>query len=205
MNPLIIIDIDEEEPHYDLLNGTQFENCHFILNNRWPVNHSWVYVNESGLHTTAIDREHQSIAFMPVSQVQVEVILVCEGDLARNKRSLTSDALGPYDYGSNKWILTDTIIFNSRKSFVNIIVNDINDNAPIFIGKENEPLAVGYPVPELAERVLPRALAELRVRFFKKVVMWPMISVKFYCSLYNANDSIGSGIGLKQTCRTNLD
>lgn len=162
IDPLIILDVDEEEPHHDLINGTQYDDCHFTLTNRWPLDQTWVYVDEEGLHTTSIDREHVSIAFMALSQIQVEVILHCESDPTRTKRS-ASDALGPYDYGSNKWILTDTIHFNSRRSLVNIIVNDINDNYPIFVGKENEPITVGYPVPELAERVLPRSLAELQV------------------------------------------
>lgn len=107
---------------------------------------------------------------MPLSQIQVELVLECNTDKesTRYKRSLNLpqsklDHLGHYDYGDKKWILTDSILYNSRRSLVNLIVNDINDNAPIFIGVENQPIVVGYPIPELEERVLPRALAELEV------------------------------------------
>lgn len=125
------------------------------------------------MHTTAIDREHESIAFMALSQVQVELILNCEtANAIRTKRSERTEWLGPYDYGTNKWILTDTITYNSRRSIVNLIVNDINDNTPTFVGKEQEPLAVGYPIAEVEERILPRALTELRVGSYHANVLY---------------------------------
>ncbi|XP_059059362.1 uncharacterized protein LOC131852664 [Achroia grisella] len=163
--PLIVIDRDEEQEHKNLvvLNTTEHSVCKYRLTNRWPVDQNWLYVDETGLHTRAIDREHESIAFMTLSQVQVELVLECEGDTPRVKRSLDfeskSKSLNPDDYGT--WVLTNTISYNSRRSFVNLIVNDINDNSPNFIGKENEPIVVGFPIPELEEIVLPRALAEL--------------------------------------------
>lgn len=169
--PLITLNRDEEEPHENLvvIDKEKFAGCRYSLTNRWPINQTWLYVDENGLHATAIDREHESIAFMASSQVQVELILECDTDneARRTKRSLTRDTqdpLGSYDYGNNKWILTDSILYNSRRSLVNLLVNDINDNPPIFVGKENEPIAVGYPVTELEKRVLPRSLAELKVR-----------------------------------------
>ncbi|XP_052752890.1 uncharacterized protein LOC113511850 isoform X2 [Galleria mellonella] len=168
VSPLIVLDKDEEEEHKNLvvLNSTEFVGCHYTLTNRWPVDQNWLYVDETGLHAHVIDREHESIAFMPLSQVQVELLLECEGDISHVKTSMDagmkSDWLGPYDYGSSNWILAETILYNSRRSFVNLIVNDINDNDPIFIGKENEPIAVGYPIAELEEIILPRALAELQ-------------------------------------------
>lgn len=164
MPPLIVLDRDEEEPHYNLIN--LHEGCHFEISNRYPIDQTWIYVNETGLHTAAIDREHESIAFMALSQVQVEITLHCSDDHdTRVKRSLnpeTSDS----DYGSSRWILTDTILYNSRRSLVNLIVNDINDNTPVFLGKEQEPIAVGYPLADLEEKVLPRSLAELQVGTF---------------------------------------
>ncbi|KAI8428924.1 hypothetical protein MSG28_007544 [Choristoneura fumiferana] len=167
--PLIILDRDEEEPHDNLvvLDSATQSGCTYRLTNRWPPEHDWLYVDENGLHARRIDREDPRIAFMALSQIQVELVLECPSDTqTRVKRSLSTssrhDLLGPYDYGSNKWILTDTILYNSRRSFVNLIVNDINDNYPVFIGYENEPIVVGYPIPELEEVVLPRALVELK-------------------------------------------
>lgn len=170
--PLIVLDRDEEEAHQNLvvLNTTEREGCRFTLANRWPVDQTWLYVDETGLHATAIDREDPSIAFMALSQVQVELTLVCNSDVTRSKRSTNGrlDWLGPYDYGTSTWLLGETILYNPRRSIVNLIVNDINDNAPIFVGKENEPIVVGYPVPELEETVSPRSLAELQVTFYYK-------------------------------------
>ncbi|CAH2075322.1 unnamed protein product, partial [Iphiclides podalirius] len=168
--PLILLDRDEESPHENLvvLNKTTHENCQFVMINHWPVDQAWLYVDENGLHTRSIDREHETIAFMALSQIQVELILHCQNDepTTRTKRSLNTDVrlnpLGPYDYGPLKWALTDSISYNVRRSFVNLIVNDINDNNPIFELKETEPIAVGYPIPDLVETVSPRALAELK-------------------------------------------
>lgn len=164
------MDRDEEEPHENLvvLDSATQSGCTYSLTNRWPSEHDWLYVDENGLHARQIDREDPRIAFMALSQIQVELVLECPSDTqTRVKRSLNTsprhDWLGPYDYGSNKWILTDTILYNSRRSFVNLIVNDINDNYPIFIGYENQPVVVGYPIPELEDVVLPRALVELKV------------------------------------------
>ncbi|XP_037961565.2 uncharacterized protein LOC105384182 isoform X3 [Plutella xylostella] len=165
--PLIVLERDEEEPHADLviIDGAEFQGCRYTLTNRWPLNQSWLYVDDRGLHARAIDREDESIAFMALSQVQVELVLYCDNDTnqsSRSKRSLNRvDWLGPYDYGNNKWTLTESIGFNSRRSFVNLIVNDINDNDPIFVEKANEPIAVGYPVPDLLDVILPRALTQL--------------------------------------------
>lgn len=164
--PLIVLERDEEEPHRNLvvLDNTQHEGCWYSLANRWPVDQTWLYVDDVGLHALSIDREHESIAFMALSQIQVELVLHCDTDnTLRSKRSLKETQLGPYDYGDNRWILTNTIQYNSRRSFVNLIVNDINDNAPIFIGKDQEPITAGYPIPELIDAVVPRSLIEVQV------------------------------------------
>ncbi|XP_045486483.1 protocadherin Fat 4 isoform X2 [Pieris rapae] len=152
--PLLVLERDEEEPHLNLvpLDRTKYPNCEYSLSNKWPLDQNWLYVNSEGLHTRSIDREHDSIAFMPVSQIQVELNLNC------NKRSKRSN-VDTLDYGSNKWILTDSISYNPSRTLVNLIVRDINDNAPKF---EADSVTVGYPSGDLAEIVLPRALAELK-------------------------------------------
>lgn len=168
--PLIVLERLEEEPHRHLvtLNRTEYPDCRYSLSNSWPVDQSWLYTDNDGLHARAIDREHKSIAFMTLSQIQVELRLHCDSDeVPATKRALTAEnlELGPDNYGSNKWVLTDTIEYDERRSFVNLIVNDINDNSPIFIGKENEPIYIGYPIPEIEDVVLPRALIEVKVIF----------------------------------------
>ncbi|XP_045765132.1 uncharacterized protein LOC123867224 isoform X13 [Maniola jurtina] len=167
--PLIILERVEEEPHLNLivLNQTQNEDCWYTITSIWPEDQSWLYVDNRGLHARAIDREHKSIAFMILSQIQVELILHCDNDDERGivKRSLateTRSVLDPYTYGSSNWVLADTITYNARRSVVNLIVEDINDNPPIFVGKEDEPIYVGYPIPELENTILPRALIELK-------------------------------------------
>ncbi|CAG4937748.1 unnamed protein product [Colias eurytheme] len=162
--PLLIIERYEEEPHLNLVPLEAYPDCQYQLVNKWPIDQTWIYVDQNGLHTRSIDREHESIAFMHVSQVQVELNLYCDSEL-RRKRSLSADVENDpksYDYGPNNWILTDSIQYNPRRSLVNLIVLDINDNAPIFVGKENEPITVGYPRGSIEEFILPRALAELK-------------------------------------------
>ncbi|XP_038210524.1 uncharacterized protein LOC119831295 [Zerene cesonia] len=162
--PLLIIERYEEEPHSNLVPLEAYPNCQYQLANKWPIDQTWIYVDQNGLHTRSIDREHESIAFMHLSQVQVELNLHCDNEL-RSKRSLSTDVENDpksYDFGPNNWILTESIQYNPRRSLVNLIVLDINDNAPIFVGKENEPITVGYPRGSIEEVILPRALAELK-------------------------------------------
>ncbi|CAH0627097.1 unnamed protein product [Chrysodeixis includens] len=167
MPPLITLDRDEEEPHNNLvvLQPSLHAGCHFTVNTLHPAGQDWLYVDGNGLHARIIDREHPSIAFMVVSQVQAELILHCENDNnIRTKRSQRTDLISESDTSGKNWILTDSIPYNSRRSLVNLIVNDINDNNPIFVGKEQEPIAVGYPIEELEDRILPRSLAELNAK-----------------------------------------
>ncbi|XP_052738608.1 protocadherin Fat 3-like [Bicyclus anynana] len=165
--PLIILQKVEEEPHLNLivLNQTDNENCWYTVTSLWPEDQSWLYIENGGLHAKVIDREHKSIAFMILSQIQAELILHCDNDertiVKRSLATGTESELDAYDYGSNKWILADTITYNARRSVVNLIIEDINDNPPIFVGKENEPIYVGYPIAELENTILPRALIEL--------------------------------------------
>lgn len=153
-----------------VLNATR--DCWYTIESSWPPDQDWLYVDENGLHTRAIDREDERIAFMALSQVQVELLLHCRDDnLIRDKRStdvVRPDWLGPYDYESHNWILTENILFNSRRSFVNFIVNDINDNAPILEGKEDGPLVIGYPVANLLDYIEPNALIRLKVKKLTK-------------------------------------
>lgn len=173
---MIILDEDEEQG--ELHNLVTFDvnianNCEYRLYNHWPADQKWLRVDEQGLHASNIDREDESIAFMALSQIQVELVLYCDNDetLKTKREAITqssqhnsrTDCLGPYDYGSKKWILTDSIPYNSRITFVNLIINDINDNPPIFINKDSEPIAVGYPVHQLLDIVMPRALIKLKV------------------------------------------
>ncbi|CAK1553686.1 unnamed protein product [Leptosia nina] len=159
--PLLVFERDEEAAHLNIvqLDRAKYPNCQYRLTNRWPPNQPWLYVDENGLHARPIDREDKSIAFMPVSQIQVELNLICD---QRSKRSLDTDAQDSSDYGSNKWVLTESIMHSPRKTLVNLIVSDINDNPPVFNGKEREPLTFGYPRGDIEETVLPRALAELK-------------------------------------------
>ncbi|XP_039748732.1 uncharacterized protein LOC120625678 [Pararge aegeria] len=167
--PLIVLQRVEEEPHLNLvvLNKTDNKDCWYTITSLWPEDQSWLYIENGGLHAKVIDREDKSIAFMIQSQIQAELILHCDNDNGKAivKRSLATDigsGLDTYNYGSNKWVLADTIKHNARRSVVNLIVEDINDNAPIFNGKENEPIYIGYPIPELENTILPRALIELK-------------------------------------------
>ncbi|XP_013177838.1 PREDICTED: uncharacterized protein LOC106125270 [Papilio xuthus] len=164
--PLIIIEKDEESPYNNLVTLNTTKDCRYEMTNHWPIDQKWLYVDDYGLHTNSIDREDKSIAFMALSQIQVELTLQCDIDklTVQSKSSFNNipmKSLGSYDYGTYRWVLTDPILYNPRRSFVNLIVNDINDNDPIFDLKENEPIAVGYPLPELEEIVPPRALVEL--------------------------------------------
>jgi hypothetical protein len=83
---------------------------------------------------------------MIIPQIQVELILECGSELSRSKRFVDSDL-------NQSMILTDEIPFSMKTTYLNIIILDENDNAPIFTHPDNSML--GYPDPSLIDQIFP--------------------------------------------------
>lgn len=112
---------------------------------------------------------------MTVAQIQAKLKLVCpSGNLLRKRRAID-------DFSDN--IFTDEIPFHSDITQVNIFIEDINDNAPVF----EFPLSshIGYPDADLVALLLPPYLIKVEASDADEGV-----HAQIQYSL-NANDNFG--------------
>lgn len=107
------------------------------------------------MSTIEIDRESESFGQMSVAQVQAKLKLVCPSeDLLRRQRRAIDD-----DFVDN--VFTDEIPFNSDITLVNIFIEDINDNAPVFEQPSTQVTHIGYPGADLVGLLLPPYLIKV--------------------------------------------
>lgn len=130
----------------------------------------YLFVNENKyLASIAIDRESTAFSMMVKPQLQAKLKLVCpktEGDIlkpgaakARLRRQLiSSDAIE--DFKDN--VFTNEILFNSDILVLNLFIEDINDNPPVFVNPSVDPLTIGYPNSELVDIVLVPYLIQVK-------------------------------------------
>lgn len=99
-------------------------------------------------------------------QIVLNLRLINTTSSSRRRRSLIDDEVArEITYGSNRtWSYIENQILNiPNQIVVYVIVDDINDNHPVF---ESSSITVGYPKSGLAEEVLPPYLAIVHVSCF---------------------------------------
>lgn len=149
---LIVLTLKEEEKHTDIID-TVVENCEYTIENVVPAVGADIFSIDEVTHklvSTIFDREDPVFTDVVIPQFQITLRLGQCADssdtLSRSKRELgyvyTDDI-------NNEWSLT----------MLNVIIEDINDNAPIFILPTESRTVLGYPEPEVAEKILPPYLA----------------------------------------------
>lgn len=88
---------------------------------------------------------------MTVPQVQVKLKLICPQDvdllLLQRKRRAIEDNVDN--------VFTDEIPFNSDITQLNIFIEDINDNAPVFEEPSEAVTNIGYPDADLVALLMP--------------------------------------------------
>lgn len=121
------------------------------------------------MDTISLDREDIIFNDYEVPQIQIKLILDC--GLTPNQAnyfglhqtsSLNSSQLqiprsiNP-SFGDGRWYtLTNDIDFTPDLTVINIIIEDVNDNQPIF--DPITPSLLGYPEPEAANHIIPSHL-----------------------------------------------
>lgn len=101
-------------------------------------------------NTVLFDREELEFSTQKVPQIQIIFDLQCNENASQLIQPwLASD------------ILTDEILFNAQRTYLNIIVEDVNDNPPVFTNPHMANYKIGYPEESLVERLLPPYLIKI--------------------------------------------
>lgn len=144
---LIVLTLKEEEVHTDIIDSV-IENCEYTIENVTPDLGTDIFSIDEVTHklvSTIFDRENPIFTAVLVPQFQITLRLACtetSDTISRSKRELG-------------YVYTDDIINEWSLTMLNVIIEDINDNAPIFILPTESRTVLGYPEPEVAEKILP--------------------------------------------------
>lgn len=160
LNPLVVVDITEHKSEPGIEVGLEDNYCEYGIKSVWPVEFTNRFnMTNNKLACGDIDRENPQITDMFVSQIQLEIY--CGKTPVSQNRWVSSVVKNEkkYNYDRN-WINTPNIYFDDAK-YVSVIVNDVNDNKPIF--DERSKLVIGYPSTELANSLKIPYLVQVHV------------------------------------------
>ncbi|CAO1401404.1 unnamed protein product [Diamesa serratosioi] len=134
---------------YDQILPTVIGNCELEI----------LYVNPSALRelfridrtthfltSMKFDREDAVFINETVPQIQLKLYLNCGTTLTANH---------PIAIQEQHLILTDDILFSTNSMTLNIVIEDQNDNFPVFIHPPTKNFNVGYPEQIVADSLLP--------------------------------------------------
>lgn len=99
------------------------------------------------LTSIEFDREDTVFVNQTVPQIQLKLYLNCVSSRveARNLTKIQEQRL----------ILTDDILFSTNSMILNIVIEDQNDNFPVFTHPPTKSFIVGYPEQKMADKFLP--------------------------------------------------
>ncbi|XP_050093876.1 protocadherin Fat 4-like [Anopheles aquasalis] len=153
---LLIVHLDEGRSHLTIF-PTVLGSCEYVILSQSPASDPSYFDIDTESHwlvSRSFDREDQGLfGGMQVPQFQLRLKLLCSDGRAagqqRTKRSL---------------IDTNTINYASDITVINVVVDDINDNDPIFVNPTAGGMAtvyLAYPHPVLAGKLMLPYLAIL--------------------------------------------
>lgn len=123
------------------------------------------------LESISFDREDPIFNEYEVPQIQIKLKLNCSDvtPIASQTQRLLSGSVPPSSkltrsidpsMGDGRfYTLTNDIDFTFDLTVINIIIEDVNDNYPIF--DPSTPPLIGYPAPEVANHIIPTHLAAI--------------------------------------------
>ncbi|XP_040153644.1 LOW QUALITY PROTEIN: uncharacterized protein LOC120894861 [Anopheles arabiensis] len=162
---LFVTHLEEERPHATIFSTQLSESCTYELISEHPIEDDqqepYFYIDPetNWLASRSFDRENEKLfQNMDVPQFKLVLNLKCfDNDEAAdqsNRRSMVKRSL----------VNTDTINYAPDITIVSIIVDDINDNDPIFIYPETasgNKVWLGFPEPSLANRLMLSGLIDV--------------------------------------------
>uniref|UniRef100_A0A182K2B1 Cadherin domain-containing protein n=1 Tax=Anopheles christyi TaxID=43041 RepID=A0A182K2B1_9DIPT len=155
---LFVEHLDEERPHTTIFSTQLSESCTYELISEHPTaadqQEPYFYIDPqtSWLAARSFDRENEKLfEHMSIPQFKLVLKLKClDNDEAGDENSQRSRV-------KRSLVETGTINYAPDITIVNIIVNDINDNDPVFVKPEaisENRIWLGFPEPSLANRLM---------------------------------------------------
>lgn len=93
------------------------------------------------------DREDAVFVNQAVPQIQLKLNLNCANAIVGFQNHT--------EIQEQRSILTDDILFSTNSMILNIVIEDQNDNFPVFTHPPTKSFIVGYPEQKLADKLLP--------------------------------------------------
>lgn len=166
--------LKENEIHRNVF-PTKIDDCYYVIRSVQPDDKHYVIINNSTnmLETISFDREDSIFNDYEVPQIQIKLRLDCSGpptaasqferyqpSHSPNVRQLQLPRSIEPSISDGRWYtLTNDIDFTSDLTVINIIIEDVNDNFPVF--DSSTPSLIGYPEPEIANHIIPSHLVAI--------------------------------------------
>ncbi|XP_035906375.1 protocadherin Fat 3-like [Anopheles stephensi] len=159
---LVVRHLEEERPYTTIFYTQLSPRCSYELISEQPTEddqQSYFYIDQqtNWLACRSFDREDRDLfGDMQVPQFSLLMQLKCSETDEQSQRSPVKRSL----------VETDTINYASDITIVTIIVDDINDNDPVFVEPATAPgtnaIHLGFPEPSLASKLMLSGLLTVR-------------------------------------------
>ncbi|KAJ6625244.1 Protocadherin-15, partial [Pseudolycoriella hygida] len=160
--------LKENEIHRNVF-SSQLKECNYAIRSVLPDDKDYVHINSTTntLETYSLDREDAIFKNYEVPQIQINLRLYCGETPILDSHSRRQQPLSPSVTQSSRGIdpsisdgrwytLTNDIDFRPDMTVITIIIEDVNDNHPVF--DPLTPSLIGYPEPGIANHIIPSQL-----------------------------------------------
>lgn len=174
--------LKENVQHSDIL-SMNIGDCKLNIVNEWPNDKKYVSINTDTNMLTSIsfDREDPVFGNVEVPQIRVLLQLLCEDEtiapednisesVSENRNHISYiippvpksiNTIHPESPDGRWYVLTDEINYSADHTVLTIIIEDENDNFPIFVNPLSDAMFIGYPEASVAEQIMPPYLIKV--------------------------------------------
>ncbi|XP_012252866.2 uncharacterized protein LOC105684240 isoform X1 [Athalia rosae] len=138
---LRIIELDEESPHENII-PIDDNGCEYTIYSQTP-NEDLFSISGNHLNAVAIDREASYFSETSIAQVRVVIDASCLNENTTDFKTTIPNR------STKNAILTENIQYIRTRTTLIVIINDINDNAPVW--SSETPSCIAFPGHALAQ------------------------------------------------------
>ncbi|XP_035791227.1 protocadherin beta-11-like isoform X2 [Anopheles albimanus] len=147
---LSVMHLDEMTSHTSVF-PLALQNCVYAVESQEPGSYFYEDKSKNVLSSTPFDREDEALfAGLEYPQFWIVLKLACDEKMPFSVSANYTTPNGP---------MRD-IEFSTDRTHLNVIVDDINDNSPVFSYPQNNS-CFAYPSGQLSERILPEQLLKV--------------------------------------------